>query len=98
MLTRVVLRRGATLSVRRLFATSVPRWNVPTSAKGTATEPLDADAIKAQHKTAQQAIEKAQQKSSKEWIAYLRTVLLCSVGFLLFLQQFLRFFFGFSIF
>ena len=31
MLTRFVLRRGAAVSVGRLFATSVPRWNVPTS-------------------------------------------------------------------
>ena len=52
MLTRVVLRRGVTVSVGRLFATSVPRWNVPRSVDGTAT--VDADTIKAQR------IEKSQ--------------------------------------
>ena len=44
MLTRVFLPRRIAVSVGRLFATSVPHWNV----KGTATTPLDADAIKAQ--------------------------------------------------
>ena len=38
MLTRIVLPRGAAMSVGRLFATSVPRWNVPTSVEGTATK------------------------------------------------------------
>ena len=46
MMTRVVLRRGATVSVGRLFATSVTRWNFPRSVEGTAT--VTADTIKAQ--------------------------------------------------
>ena len=72
MLTRVLLPRGATVSVRRLFATSVPRWKVPTSGEGTATAPLDANAIKAQIaqlKVAQQSIEKAELKAREQRIA-----------------------------
>ena len=59
MLTRVLLPRRSAVSVGRLFSTSVPRWNIPTSDPSsigdqqsldsievTATAPLDA--IKAQ--------------------------------------------------
>ena len=67
MLTRVLLPRVAAVSVGRLFATSVPRWNVPTSVEGTATAALDADAIRA--RLAQiKAAQKAQLKDRKERI------------------------------
>ena len=46
MLTRVVLRRGATVSFGRLFATSAPRWNFPKSVDSTAT--IDTETVKAQ--------------------------------------------------
>ena len=97
MLTRVVLPHGARLSIGRLFATSVPRWNVPTPVKGTATAPLDADAIKAQHKTDQQTIQKAQlEDRRKNRLAFIRTVFLVIVGFLLLGNKFTNFFFGFK--
>ena len=44
MLTRVLLPQGTAVSVGRLFATSVSRWNV----KDTATAPIDVGAIQAQ--------------------------------------------------
>ena len=78
MLTCVLLPRGATGSVVRLFATSVPRWKVPTSGEGTATAtaPFDADAwpdVKrrceaqvAQLMAAPQSTHKATRVASKE--------------------------------
>ena len=66
MLTRVLLPRGA--AGVRLFATSVPRWNV----KGTATAPLDADAIKAQIpqlKTAQKELQARKERIAANIVA-----------------------------
>ena len=75
-LSRVLLPRGAAVSVGRLFATSVPRWNVPTSVKGTTTAPLDAIRRRRRRKpqlanqmTARQFIHNAQLKANEERIA-----------------------------
>ena len=57
MLTRFLLPRGAAASFERLFATSIPRWNVPTA-------PLDADVIRApKQMTAREFIQNARKEA-----------------------------------